>query len=212
MSLNYNYKVSTIYGIQFGYRGFYQYDWLELTPEKVKSIHHLGGTILGSSRGGFDLDKIMEALEARHVNHLYVIGGDGTHNGMQKIQAESARRGVKMAVCGLPKTIDNDIPIIDKSFGFETSVEEAEKAIQSAYVESHSAEYGIGLVKLMGRYAGFIAMEASSASRDVNVCLVPEFKFDLYGANGLLEYIAKRVIAKKHVVVVVAEGAGFFLF
>lgn len=123
MSLSYNYKVKEIYGIQFGYRGFYQYDWLPLTPEKVKTIHHLGGTILGSSRGGFDLDKIIEGLDARHINHLYVIGGDGTHNGMQKIQAEVAKRGIKMAVCGLPKTIDNDIPIIDKSFGFETSVE-----------------------------------------------------------------------------------------
>ena len=123
MSLFYNYKVKTVYGIQFGYRGFYQYDWLELTPEKVKTIHHLGGTILGSSRGGFDLDKIIEGLDARRVNQLYVIGGDGTHYGMQKIQAEVAKRGIKLAVCGLPKTIDNDIPIIDKSFGFETSVE-----------------------------------------------------------------------------------------
>ena len=97
-----------------------------------------------------------------------------------------------MAICGLPKTIDNDIPIIDKSFGFETAVEEANKAIKSAYVESRSAEFGIGLVRLMGRYfyfyyliyrhAGFIAMEAASASRDVNICLVPEFKFELYGS------------------------------
>lgn len=123
MSLYFNYKVKSIYGIQFGYKGFYMHDWIELNPDNVKTIHHLGGTILGSSRGGFDLEKIVGALESKGINQLYVIGGDGTHYGMQKLQAECTRRGLKIAVAGLPKTIDNDIPIIDKSFGFETSVE-----------------------------------------------------------------------------------------
>lgn len=85
---------------------------------------------------------------------------------------------------------------------------ESVKAIQSAYIESHCAEYGVGIVRLMGRYAGFIAMESSSASRDVNICLVPEFKFNVHGKNGLLEYIAHRLEVKKHCVIVVAEGAG----
>ena len=77
-------------------------------------------------------------------------------------------------------------------------------------MESHSADHGVGLVRLMGRYAGFIAMEAASASRDVNICLVPEFNFDINGPKGLLEYVLKRLTIKKHVVIVVAEGAGNF--
>ena len=99
---------------------------------------------------------------------------------------------------GVPKTIDNDIPIIDKSFGFETSVSESIRAIRSAYVESKGVPYGIGLVRLMGRDAGFIAMEATNASRDVNVCLIPEATFsilcinpDIYGEHGVLEYVYK---------------------
>jgi 6-phosphofructokinase 1 len=136
------------------------------------------------------------------------LGGDGTHKGIRELYLEIKRRGLKIAVAGIPKTIDNDIPIIDKSFGFETSVEEAEKAIKSAWVEAHCAEYGVGLVRLMGRHAGFIAMEACNASRIAHVCLVPEFKFNLFGEFGVLEYIYKRLLKKKNCVVVVAEGAG----
>lgn len=105
--------------------GFYSYDWIELTLEKVKDIHHLGGTILGSSRGGFDGNKITDALVAKGINQVYLIGGDGTHKGIIALSEEISRRGLLIGIVGLPKTIDNDIPIIDKSFGFETSVAEA---------------------------------------------------------------------------------------
>lgn len=141
--------------------------------------------MLGSSRGGFDADQMIKALLSRGINQLYVIGGDGTQRGVHVLHEEIKKRKLEIAVIGVPKTIDNDIPIIDKSFGFETSVSESIRAIRSAYVESVGVEHGIGLVRLMGRDAGFIAMEATNASRDVDVCLIPEAKF----SNHLLTQI-----------------------
>lgn len=110
-----------------------------------------------------------------------MIGGDGTHRGIAVLAEEMKRRKLEISIVGVPKTIDNDIPFIDKSFGFETAVSEAIRAIRSAYVESIGVDYGIGLVRLMGRDAGFIAMEATNGSRDVNICLVPEFPFGKCG-------------------------------
>jgi len=205
--LSANYGIKEVYGITYGYKGFYTYDWRQLTAEDVQPIHHQGGTMLGSSRGGFNLEKILDAITERGINQIYCIGGDGTHKGMYELFKEISKRKLKISICGVPKTIDNDIPIIDKSFGFETAVMEATRAIESANVEANSAEYGVGLVKLMGRSAGFIAMYASLANRDVNICLVPEFKFELGGPRGLLRYIVRRLKAKKHCVIVVAEGA-----
>lgn len=207
-TLYYNYKVKSIFGIRYGFKGFYTYEWLELKPENVKRIHNWGGTILGSSRGGFDAEKIVESIVLNDINQVYCIGGDGTHRGILNLFQEFTRKKLNVSIVGIPKTIDNDIAIIDKSFGFETAVEEAQRAIQSADIEANSAEHGIGLVKLMGRQAGFIAMNASLASRDVNICLVPEFPFELNGPRGLFAFISRRLRVKNHCVMVVAEGAG----
>jgi 6-phosphofructokinase 1 len=207
MSLHFNYKAPTVFGIKYGYKGFYTYPWIELTKDMVKGIHEEGGTMLGSSRGGFKLNEIMDKIIENNVNQIYIVGGDGTHKGIQELFLEISKRKLKIAICGIPKTIDNDIPIIDKSFGFETAVEEAQRAIQSAFVESHCAENGIGLVKLMGRSAGFIAMYAALAARCVNICLIPEFEFELYGPRGMLEYVHRRLKLRNSCVIVVAEGA-----
>lgn len=202
-----NYGVSKVYGIQYGYRGFYTYNWIELSLSNTNFIQKLGGTILGSSRGGFDGAKIMKKIKAKGVNQLYVIGGDGTQKGAQAIFELAKKENYKLAVVGLPKTIDNDVRIIDRSFGYQTSVDEALKAINSAEVEALSAEYGIGLVKLMGRSAGHIALEACLAHRNIDILLIPEVPFEIYGPNGLLNYVFKRVLQKHHCVIVVAEGA-----
>lgn len=206
-TLYYNYKVKVIYGIKFGYKGFYAYDWEELNPLKVKHIHTQGGTVLGSSRGGFDANKIIDKLVEYKINQVYCVGGDGTHRAINVLYQELAKRRLNIAVIGIPKTIDNDIAVIDKSFGFETAIEESQRAITSADVEANACEYGIGLVKLMGRSAGFIALYASLASRDVNICLVPEFQFELGGPRGLLAFIVRRLKIKHHCIIVVAEGA-----
>ncbi|XP_057501317.1 ATP-dependent 6-phosphofructokinase 3-like isoform X2 [Actinidia eriantha] len=202
------YGVKKVLGIDGGYRGFYSRNTITLTPKVVNDIHKRGGTVLGTSRGGHNTAKIVDSIQDRGINQVYIIGGDGTQRGASVIYEEIRRRGLKVAVAGIPKTIDNDIPVIDKSFGFDTAVEEAQRAINAAHVESESIENGIGLVKLMGRDSGFIAMHATLASRDVDCCLIPESPFYLEGPGGLFEYIEKRLKENGHMVIVIAEGAG----
>ncbi|OVA08516.1 Phosphofructokinase domain [Macleaya cordata] len=202
------YGVTRILGIEGGYRGFYARNTVPLTPKFVNDIHKRGGTILGTSRGGHDTSKIVDSIQDRGINQVYIIGGDGTQKGASVIYEEIKRRGLKVAVAGIPKTIDNDIPVIDRSFGFDTAVEEAQRAINAAHVESESVENGVGVVKLMGRYSGFIAMYATLASRDVDCCLIPESPFYLEGPGGLFEYMEKRLKENGHMVIVIAEGAG----
>ncbi|KAL8522142.1 hypothetical protein ACS0TY_012332 [Phlomoides rotata] len=206
-SLDYMYGVGEVLGIDGGYKGFYSKNTITLTPKFVDNIHKRGGTILGSSRGGHDTMKIVDSIQDRGINQVYIIGGDGSQKGAAAIYEEVRKRGIKVAVAGIPKTIDNDIPVIDKSFGFDTAVEEAQRAINAAHVEAESAENGIGVVKLMGRYSGFIAMYATLASRDVDCCLIPESPFYLEGKGGLFEYIEKTLKENGHMVIVIAEGA-----
>ncbi|KAD4178725.1 hypothetical protein R6Q59_022315 [Mikania micrantha] len=207
-ALYHMYGVTRVLGIDGGYRGFYSKNTVTLTPKVVNDIHKRGGTIIGTSRGGHDKPKIVDSIQDRGINQVYIIGGDGTQKGAAVIYQEVRRRGLKAVVAGIPKTIDNDIPVIDRSFGFDTAVEEAQRAINAAHVEAESAENGIGVVKLMGRYSGFIAMYATLASRDVDLCLIPESPFYLEGEGGLLEYVEKRLKDNGHMVIVVAEGAG----
>ncbi len=208
MSLWYNYGVRTINGIKFGYGGIQDEKcWLTLTPKDVCNIHLQGGTILGTSRGGFDGPKIVEALNNKGINMMYLIGGDGTHRGIMALGNELKKTNTKIIIAGIPKTIDNDIPLIDRSFGFESSIEKAVEAVRSANVEATCTPNGIGLVKLFGRSCGFIALQTSLASRDVNICLIPESEFNLRGQYGLLEFLKKRLELKGHCVIVVAEGA-----
>mmetsp|Transcript_46560 Transcript_46560/g.76000 ORF Transcript_46560/g.76000 Transcript_46560/m.76000 type:complete len:445 (-) Transcript_46560:179-1513(-) len=202
-----NYGVEKVYGIQYGYRGFWdpQYQPVRLDPERCQQIHHEGGTTLGSSRGGMDRNAIMDCIIEKGYNQIYIIGGDGTHRGAQIIHEEIKRRGLYVSIAGIPKTIDNDIRLIDRSFGFDTAVEEASRAITCAHVEAMGCPSGVSIVKLMGRSAGFIAMYASLASRDVTLCLIPEVHFRL---EPLLAFILRRVKNGLHTTIVVAEGAG----
>ncbi|XP_043720058.1 ATP-dependent 6-phosphofructokinase 6-like [Telopea speciosissima] len=206
--LHHMYGVNKVLGIEGGYRGFYSRNTVTLTPKVVNDIHKRGGTILGTSRGGHDTAKIVDSIQDRGINQVYIIGGDGTQKGAFLIFQEIKRRGLKVAVAGIPKTIDNDISVIDKSFGFDTAVEEAQRAINAAHVESESIENGVGVVKLMGRNSGFIAMYATLASRDVDCCLIPESPFYLDGPGGLFEFMEKRLKEHGHMVIVIAEGAG----
>ncbi|XP_010275417.1 PREDICTED: ATP-dependent 6-phosphofructokinase 6 isoform X2 [Nelumbo nucifera] len=206
--LNYMYGVEDILGIEGGYKGFYSKNTTTLTPKVVNDIHKRGGTFLRTSRGGHDTKKIVDSIQDRGINQVYIIGGDGTQKGAAAIFKEVEKRGLKVAVAGIPKTIDNDIAVIDKSFGFDTAVEEAQRAINAAHVEVESVENGVGIVKLMGRYSGFIAMFATLASRDVDCCLIPESPFYLEGQDGLFEFIEKRLKENGHIVIVLAEGAG----
>jgi 6-phosphofructokinase 1 len=210
-----------VYGIQGGFQGFVLDNSsessngprvlqpIELTPTMVENIHHEGGTCLGSSRGGFDLERILDFLHAKRINQLYVIGGDGTHRGAFAIHEGCMGRGYNISVAGIPKTIDNDVEYIDQSFGFGSAVEAACLSIRSAKTEAVcNLPNGIGIVKLMGRSAGFIAAHATMASSDVDLCLVPEVPVVLEGPDGCLPHLMRRVAERGFAVVVVAEGAG----
>lgn len=215
MGLWYRYGVKKIIGVQYGYEGFipeYGHPFIDLNPDVVSDIHQFGGTILGSSRGKQEEEAIVDCLERNNINILFTIGGDGTLKGAYTIHEEIEKRGLKIAVAGIPKTIDNDINYIEKSFGFETSVTIASPIIRDAHNEAKGAYNGIAIIKLMGRDSGFIAASAVMAMPEVNVVLVPEINFDLEGVNGLLEFIRRRLDAKHHCVIVVAEGAGQFMF
>ena len=207
-SLRLHYGVNKIYGFRFGYEGLVRrlgHEPLELTPESVHRIHEGGGSILGSSRGPQDPAEMVEYLNELGVGILFAIGGDGTLRGAQKIGEEAARRGLKVAVIGVPKTIDNDISFVQRTFGFETAVTEARRATYAANAEAEAARNGIGLVKLMGRDSGFIAAYSALVNNHVNFCLVPEVPFTL---ERFLSALQQRLERRSHAVIVVAEGAG----
>jgi 6-phosphofructokinase 1 len=210
-TLTYHYQVRRVIGIRNGYQGFvaaYGHDVVELTPETVRDRVTDGGTMLGTSRGPQDVEEIVDCLERLHVNVLFVVGGDGSMRGAMKIADAIEERNLKLAVVGVPKTIDNDIPFIDQSFGFQTAFAYASDAIRAASVEATSTANGIGLVKLMGRHSGFIACYAALARSGADAVLIPEVPFALDGDGGLLSYLLKRVEERGSAVVVVAEGAG----
>jgi 6-phosphofructokinase 1 len=208
MSLHYHYGVHSIFGFRYGYEGLspkYGHTPLELNPEMVNDIHQKGGTILGSSRGPQDVTEMVDTLERMNVGLLFTIGGDGTLRGALAIAEEIEKRGRKIGVIGIPKTIDNDISYVDQSFGFETAVSLSTRDTYSANVEAVGARNGIGLVKLMGRESGFIAAYAALANNEINFCLVPEVPFT---TEGFLKALEERLARRRHAVIVVGEGAG----
>lgn len=211
LELTFNYGVANILGIRYGYRGLNPEEGrppIELTTEQVAGIHHQGGTMLGSSRGHQDPKTTVDFLVEKKINVLFCIGGDGTQRGAHKMAAEIARRKLPIAIVGIPKTIDNDIKFCFRTFGFYSAVAEAEKVIDRAHVEAKGVLNGIGLVKLMGRQAGFITAAATLASGEANFALIPEVPFELEGPRGFLPALERRLAAREHAVVVVAEGAG----
>ena len=208
----YRYGVRRISGIKFGYRGLLEnssYPLMQLNPDVVDDIQEKGGTILGSSRGGGDrVEEIVDSLERNNINTLITIGGDGTLRGAYELGEEVKKRGLKISIIGVPKTIDNDLSFIQTSFGFDTAVAQAVPSVRGAHTEAKASINGIGLVKVMGRESGFIAASTALAMSDVNFCLIPESPFDLEGPNGLLEHLRTRILSRGHAVILVAEGAG----
>ena len=211
MELWHHYKVRNIYGFKYGYKGMnpkYGQELMILNPKVVKGIHEDGGTILKSSRGEQPVSVCVDTLESLGINMLFCIGGDGTLRGAHDLHVEIEKRGLDIAIIGIPKTIDNDILWMVQSFGYVTAVSEARKSIYSAHTEATGAYNGVGIVKLMGRDSGYIAASAAMALAHVNFVLVPEVPFELHGEKGLLAALKKRILDRKHAVIVVAEGAG----
>jgi len=211
LNLFWQYGVKDIYGFRYGYLGLTSkapQPPLLLTPDTVDDIHLRGGDILSSSRGPQDVDEMVDNLTRLGIGVLFVIGGDGTLRGARDLAETIMKRGLAISVIGIPKTIDNDISGIEQSFGFSTAVEAARSAICGAHEEARGAWNGVGLVKLMGRDSGFIAAYATLANSDVNFCFIPEVPFTLDGENGFLKALERRLDARHHALIVVAEGAG----
>lgn len=211
LQLHHGYGVREILGFVNGYQGLDPWRGAEpipLTPEYVENIHKDGGTVLNTSRGPVDVSVAVDNLIRRKIDILFVVGGDGTQRGGAAIYNEAKLRGHALAVVGIPKTIDNDVAFVSRTFGYLSAVEEAAKTITCAHTEAHSVQNGISLVKIMGRHAGFIAAGATVASQDVNFTLVPEVPFALEGEDGFLAALKRRIIDRSHAVILVAEGAG----
>lgn len=211
LELHHAYGVKEVLGFRGGYQGLDPDKGLEpyvLSSDFVDSIHTEGGTVLGTSRGPVDIGKAVENLIRLGVDILFTIGGDGTQRGGNALYQEARKRGHPLAVVGIPKTIDNDVAFVSRTFGYLTAVEEAEKVLKCAHVEARSVRFGVSLVKLMGRHAGFITAGATVASQDVNFALVPEIPFQLEGERGFLATLEERLRRREHALIVVAEGAG----
>lgn len=209
LTLTWQYGVKAIYGFRYGYAGLSSNAFEKpfiLTPTVVDKIHNQGGSILGSSRGPQDVDDMIDHLVEHEIGILFVIGGDGTLRGGRALADGIKKRGLKISIIGIPKTIDNDISGIEQSFGFNSAVEEARTVILGAHEEAKGVWNGVGLVKLMGRESGFITAAATLASSDANFCLIPEVPLTLEGEDGFLKRLEKRLDRKNHAVIVVAEG------
>jgi 6-phosphofructokinase 1 len=211
LELHHCYGVKEVVGFRGGYSGLIPKPGVEpitLTPEFVHDIHQRGGTVLGTSRGPVDIPAAVDNLIQRGINMLFTVGGDGTQRGANAIYQEASRRGHALSVVGVPKTIDNDVGFVSRTFGFFSAVEEASRVLECAHTEAKSTPGGIGLVKLMGRHAGFITAGATVASQDVNFALIPEVPFALDGERGFLAALQARMQRRGHAVIAVAEGAG----
>ena len=215
LQLHHMYGVRRIVGARYGYAGLNpknKLPFVQLTPQRVRTLHEDGGTTLGSSRGPQPVDVIVDTLVREDIRVLFTIGGDGTLRGALAIADEIERRGLNIGVIGVPKTIDNDISLCSRTFGFSTAVTAATDALRCAHAEAEGARNGVGVVKLMGRHSGYVAANAALAQPDANFVLVPEVPFDFDGPNGLLTHLERRVRDRGHALVVVAEGAGQDLF
>ncbi|MCK4767870.1 MAG: ATP-dependent 6-phosphofructokinase [Desulfobacula sp.] len=215
LELHHIYNVKTIYGIRHGLQGFipdFEHEVIDLNPDSVSGIQNTGGSILGSSRGTQDISMIVDCLERMNIGILFLVGGDGTLMASKKIADKIDNRNLKISIIAIPKTIDNDIYLVSRSFGFDTAVDVATLAIKGAHNEAEAYPNGIGLIKLMGRHSGFLAATAALAQQDANFVLIPEVDISLNGKTGFLQALENRIIHRKHAVIIVAEGAGQNLF
>jgi 6-phosphofructokinase 1 len=215
VELHYRYRAQEVLGIRNGYLGLNAQAGpppVVLSSDFVDNIQYEGGTMLGTSRGPQEPAVMVDFLRDRKIGALFCIGGDGTLRGAQAIATEVARRKLEIAVVGIPKTIDNDVMYCDRTFGYYTAIEKARDVLHLAHTEAKAAPRGIGLVKVMGRHAGFIACGATIVSQEVNFTLIPEVPFELDGPRGFLAALARRMDQRRHALVLVAEGAGQHFF
>lgn len=207
-TLKYVYGVQTIYGVFDGYRGFTDDStWIELDDQILRNKFNEPGTFLRSSRGKQDMTLIVSNLKKKSVNSVFIIGGEGSHKGALALQSEAINQQAEISVAAIPKTIDNDIPIIDQSFGHATSIDVVVKSLKGAYAEANSIDPCLGIVKNMGRDTGHITVNSALAFGKTDLILIPEAGYNLKGENGVLAFVCQLLKEKRHVVILVSEGA-----
>eukprot|EP00439_Symbiodinium_sp_Y106_P029695 s3479_g3.t1 len=203
------YGVKTILGMQAGYNGCSSPDDfppIQLTVDNVRDIHMKGGSILKAGRGGMDdPDKILDQLQKMGINMLFTVGGDGTQAAANLLYQAARKRDMPLSIVGVPKSIDNDIVFFDKTFGFDSAVAAASEVIRNGWVEATSCAKGVGIIKLMGRDAGFVAMHAALASTIVDLVMIPEVDVEM---EEIMKHVDTTLARKDFMVVAVAEGAG----
>mmetsp|Transcript_20291 Transcript_20291/g.48093 ORF Transcript_20291/g.48093 Transcript_20291/m.48093 type:complete len:415 (+) Transcript_20291:167-1411(+) len=202
------YGVREILGITAGYNGLSDPEThppVKLTEEMVRDIHMKGGSIIKAARGGFDAEKICDNLQRLGITVLFLVGGDGTQFAGHLLYEAARKRRLAVSIVGIPKSIDNDVVLFDRTFGFDTAVAKASEVIRNALVEASSCDRGVGIVKLMGRDSGFVAMHAATAADVVDLCMIPEVKVDM---KDVIEHVDATLAKKKYMVIAVAEGAG----
>jgi len=192
MSLYYNYGLKDIVGLKYGFNGMNE-KLVKLNPETTKNIHNFGGNILGttgnSDYSDLDIQDFIDMLVEKQVSMLFVIGGLAEMVVLNRIYKEIKKKMIKIVCCGVPSTTDKEFPIFDSTPGFSSAVEGAQQCISIGAVEARSTEYGLSIIKLNGKNSGYAAVYSALSSRDVDICIVPEFNFELYGDTGLLSYI-----------------------
>jgi len=202
------------YGFINGYKGLLENDYVKLNNSKRSSgLLNKGGTIIGSSNdiNAFRIKKVVKGkityidkseqciknLKKLKIDCLFTLGGDGT----QKSARDFTKRGVN--IIGIPKTIDNDVPCTEVTFGFNTAVQTATDALDRLHTTAESHER-VMILEVMGRYAGWIAL-ASGLAGGADVILIPEIPYDI---KKVIEKIETRNKIGKHFsLVVVSEGA-----
>jgi phosphofructokinase-like protein len=208
------------YGIRDGYNGllmpeqFPEGGLVRLTRDRVRGITHLGGTIIGTTNRGNPLhfpiqmpngqaqeidrsDELLRAFALHELDALVTIGGDGS----MAIASALAQKG--LWVVGVPKTIDNDLDGTVITFGFDTAVSFATQCLDrlSSTAASH---HRIMVVEVMGRYAGWIALECG-VSGSADSILIPEIPYDI--AKVVDKVRQRDEQGRTFSIVVVAEGA-----
>ncbi len=205
------------FGFIDGYRGLLKNEYVALSTSdsrKASGILPKGGSIIGSSTNANvfhykvtelngdvvykDLSDIcVENIKNDGFDCLFTLGGDGT----QKSARDFSLKGIN--VIGVPKTIDNDVACTDITFGYNTAVSVASEALDRLHTTGET-HHRIMVLEVMGRYAGWIALESAIAG-GADVALIPEIPYDINKAVEKINH--RRDMGKNFSIVVVAEGA-----
>lgn len=202
------YGTRSVLGFHGGFHGLAADKPERLTSSETSSWIHRGGSLLGSGRGAPKVSDMVQSLLDKGISILYVIGGDGSlsaaHDIAQQIEKDDARVGSRrIVIAGIPRTMDNDILWVWRSFGFDSAVEEATRLINAIHEDTRSTNR-VCLVQLFGRQAGFVAAHAFLASGLADVVLIPESPFRI---EAVLEYVQTKLVEEDHALVVAGEGA-----